>query len=133
MRLAIKVMATGLFDLHCSRCKWTASGLNPERAEKSADRHQGENVGHRVTQVEQLPKKPIVGDRVRLKPELEKVARAAYPDEPIPSVLTVIAEFDNRVYGEAMLRLDGVPHAARPNQLELAWRNDAERRVGLGL
>ncbi|HEY6875570.1 MAG TPA: hypothetical protein VI384_04350 [Candidatus Dormibacteraeota bacterium] len=123
---------TGIFDLSCSRCSWTCKDAVGQRSEYAQKAHLAAFPKHEIRTVEQLPAKPVVGDRVRLTPELEKLARAAYPDAAI-GVFDVVGEFDNRVYGEPMLKLSGAPHMARPNQVELAWRNDGERRKALGL
>jgi hypothetical protein len=91
--------------------------------------------------VERLPRKPVVGDRVRIKGPAkpgDKDPRvdfeALYGDRAYADHV-VEKEFSPRLYGEAMIQLAGrgdEPRIlVRPNQLELAWRNEDERRAGL--
>lgn len=119
------------FTLACGTagCKFQLGDLKSIDIPRLIAGHVKTHPGHAPKTTEDLPKHPTVGDRVRLKPELRAAAAAAY--DGLSEIYIVVQSLDHDVYKEPMLKLNGPPHLARPNQLELAWRNAAERRRGL--
>ncbi len=130
-------MLTGVFDLRCKACSYARKGLDQKEANTAVKAHMAEHPGvpgHRPECTERLPRAAVVGDKVRIKSDLQAEFEKLYGEDAFEAHI-VEGEFDRRLYGEAMLKLvrrgDGPQIIVRPNQVELAWRNDAERRAGL--
>lgn len=122
-------MISGRYTLTCATCKWSRKDVPEADMQRACAAHVKTWPGHQTHYLEDLPKRPMVGDKVRLGDELYKAAKDAY--ESVKETVRVIQEFDPRAYNEVVYRIDGPPWMARPNQVELAWRNDSERRKGL--
>lgn len=129
-------MLTGRFDLRCRACSYTARDLDEAGARAAIGQHYRDKSGgsHTAECTERLPPKPIVGDRVHIKSDLQGEFERLYGVEA-SKVHVVEKEFDRKLYGEAMFALarkGNKPQIiVRPGQIELAWRNDEERRAGL--
>jgi len=138
------VKLTGVYDLRCRACSYEAKALNRREADKAIADHQAKHHGsesHIPVCLERLPLGPVVGDRVRIKgpakpgdKDLRKEFEQLYGERAWKEHV-VAQEFDRKLYGEAMFQLsargDEARIIVRPGQVELAWRNDEERRAGL--
>lgn len=122
-------MITDRYTMTCDICSWSRKDVAGGDIQRVGQTHSKEKPGHQSLFTEDLPKKPVVGDKVRICEELIKAASKAY--DAVKPIVRIVQEFDRRAYGEIVYKIDGPPHLARPNQVELAWRNDAERRRGL--
>lgn len=82
-----------------------------------------------------LPARPVVGDRIRLRPErmkayAEACEQAGY-DVDLYAIRTVTRTDPWARGGGRRLFVDGPPHCFLPTDVNLAWNTDGERREAL--
>lgn len=129
----MKFATTGIFDLHCKMCSYTTKKVDATRVENLMGQHRAKLHGHVVEAVELLPSCPIVGDRVRII-EKDVDAFVAMYGAQARKANRIVSQYDKRTNDGAFLletRGNGMTIMVRPNQVELAWRDEKERRAGL--
>ena len=79
-----------------------------------------------------LPRSPLVGDKVRVKPErisvLAKACELAGYDVDLYAVLTITKEDPFGPGGGRRLYVEGAPHMFSPSDVILAWDAQCEER-----
>lgn len=130
----MKFVATGKFDLFCPTCEFKLTDVDATTMERARVRHEKEKH-HLVTTTERLPRLPMLGDRVRVQEHLQDEFARVYGGQVTRKHVVVQVVEDSKAYGGPMLFLDAKDSEPRimirPNQVELTWHNETERRAGL--